>query len=69
MAGDVFERVATMAPKSRDAIEMWTRSLSIQQSRDSTLATPANVQELIGAAHSAHHGASRVSSRWSASAC
>jgi tetratricopeptide (TPR) repeat protein len=49
-AARTFQRAATMASKDRDALEMWARSIQIQHQRDSTTATPASVQELIGAA-------------------
>jgi tetratricopeptide (TPR) repeat protein len=49
-AARTFQRVATMATKDRDALEMWARSIQIQHQRDSTTATTASVQELIGAA-------------------
>jgi tetratricopeptide (TPR) repeat protein len=49
-AARVFQRAATLASKDRDALEMWARSIQIQHQRDSTTATPASVQELIGAA-------------------
>jgi tetratricopeptide (TPR) repeat protein len=48
-AARVFQREATLATKDRDALEMLTRSIQIQHQRDSTLATPASVQELIAA--------------------
>ena len=49
-AADVFERAATASRRDRDAFEMWTRSLQLQHGRDSASATPASLQELIGAA-------------------
>jgi tetratricopeptide (TPR) repeat protein len=48
-AARVFQRAATESTKDRDALEMWVRSIQIQHSRDSTTATPASLQELIGA--------------------
>ena len=49
-AVDVFERATTASRRDRDALEMWTRSLQLQHGRDSASATPASLQELIGAA-------------------
>jgi tetratricopeptide (TPR) repeat protein len=49
-AARAFQRASTLASKDRDALEMWARSIQIQHQRDSTTATPASVQELIGAA-------------------
>jgi tetratricopeptide (TPR) repeat protein len=48
-AARAFQRGSSMATKDRDALEMWVRSIQIQHQRDSTLATPASVRELIGA--------------------
>lgn len=52
-AADAFEAAASQAPKDRDALEMWARSLQIQlqdQEDGSAEADPALLQELEDAA-------------------
>ena len=41
-----FERGAEAAPRDRDAIEMLTRSIQLQHQRDSTMVTPAALEQL-----------------------
>lgn len=50
MAADVFKRGADAAPKDRDAIEMWARSVLLAVSDGGVEATPEEAQEVMDAA-------------------
>ena len=50
MAAGAFRRAAEVAPKDRDAVEMWTRSLQLGMTTGGADATPEQLQEVITAA-------------------
>ena len=50
MAAGAFRRGAELAPKDRDAVEMWTRSLQLSLTTGGDDATPEQLQEVIAAA-------------------
>ena len=50
LAAGAFKRGAEAAPKDRDAVEMWTRSLQLVLTKGGGEATPEQLQEVITAA-------------------
>ena len=50
MAAGAFKRGTEAAPKDRDAVEMWTRSLQLGMTTGGADATPEQLQEVITAA-------------------